>query len=76
MALETVAGGALAFLVSSPYLYEALVRSKPSAAPETIVTDLANIVIPTPVTLLRYARDTAARLPGGVAEQGAYFGSP
>jgi hypothetical protein len=41
-----------------------------------LVTDLAGLVVPTPVTLLRYASSTAARLPGNVAEQGGYFGIP
>ncbi len=78
-ALEALSAGALALLITSPYLYYSVVREHPAPVPgasRTLVVDLAGLVVPTPVTLLRYAGAVAARLPGNVAEQGAYLGVP
>ena len=79
LAVETVAAGVLAAVITSPYLYEAVVRGHPSTPPGAAaanVTDLAGLVVPTGVSLIRYAQGVAAKLPGNVAEQGAYLGIP
>lgn len=76
---ETIAAGLLAALITSPYLYYSLIRARPGPQPgaaTTLVSDLAGLVVPTRVTLVQYAQGTAARLPGNIAEQGAYFGIP
>jgi hypothetical protein len=76
--LEIVGGGLLAALITSPYLYEAL-HGHPAAPPGSTavdVTDLAGLVVPTGVTLIRYAQGVADKLPGNVTEQGAYLGIP
>jgi hypothetical protein len=76
---ETIAAGLLAALIASPYLYYSLYLVRPSPQPGAstkLVSDLAGLVVPTRVTLLQYAQGTAARLPGNIAEQGAYFGIP
>jgi hypothetical protein len=78
-AAEAVSAGLLAALVTSPYLYYSVVRVRPAPVPgasTTLVVDVAGLVVPSAVTLLRYAGGVAARLPGNVAEQGAYFGLP
>jgi hypothetical protein len=79
LALETIAAGVLAVLVTSPYLYEAVLRGHPSTprgGAATNVTDLAGLVVPTSVSLIRYAHRVADKLPGNLAEQGAYLGIP
>ncbi|HEX3510965.1 MAG TPA: hypothetical protein VHT27_07690 [Solirubrobacteraceae bacterium] len=78
-AIETAAAGAIAAVLMSPYLYYALVRSHPVGPPGAdtkFITDLAGLVVPTQVTLIRYAGGVAARLPGNIAERDAYFGAP
>jgi hypothetical protein len=77
--LETVGAGLIAALITSPYLYYSLIPARPGVLPgsaTTLVTDLAGLVVPSGVTLVRYASGTAAQMPGNVAEQGAYFGIP
>jgi hypothetical protein len=77
--LEVLSAGALAAVITSPYLYYSVVRVRPAPVPgasTTLVVDLAGLVVPSAVTLLRYAGSVAARLPGNVAEQGAYIGLP
>jgi hypothetical protein len=76
--LELIGAGAIAALVTSPFIYQAAIKNSPSANPGSLtsVTDLASLVIPTAVTLLRYGQSQAARFPGSAAEQGAYFGVP
>lgn len=77
-ALEIVAGGVIAALITSPYLYEAL-HGHPAAPPGSTtadVNDLAGLVVPTSVTMIRYAQGVATKLPGNLAEQGAYLGIP
>jgi hypothetical protein len=79
LAVETLIAGAIAGVLTSPYLDYAVVRSRPVGPPgaaTTLVTDLAGLVVPTQVTLIRYAPSVAASLPGSLAEQGAYFGVP
>ena len=77
-ALEIVAGGLIAALIISPYLYEALHGhpAPPRGSTTTDVNDLAGLVVPTSVTMIRYAQGVAAKLPGNLAEQGAYLGIP
>jgi hypothetical protein len=79
VALEILAAGVVAALITSPYLYEALVSSHPAAPPgatSTAVADLTGLVIPTQVTLLHYGQGVATKFPGNIAEQSAYLGVP
>jgi hypothetical protein len=77
IAAEILAAGALAAVLTSPYLYKGVIRGHPGAprgAAATSVGDLAGFVVPTSVTLIRYAQSVAVKLPGNLAEQGAYLG--
>jgi hypothetical protein len=77
VALETLGAGLIAAVISTPYLRQALGRDHPTQLPggTKAGTDLASLIVPLPVTLIRYAGGVAAKLPF-VAEQGSYFGVP
>jgi hypothetical protein len=76
--LELIGAGAVAAVVTSPYIYQLAIKNSPTANPGSLtsVTDLYNLVIPTSTTLLRYGQSIAERFPASAAEQGAYFGVP
>ncbi len=79
VAAQVALAGLLAAVLTSPYLDYAAIRSHVHGTPgasENFVTDLAGLVVPTAVTLVRYAGSVAARLAGNIAEQGAYLGLP
>ncbi len=79
IAIELVAAGLVAAVITSPYLYEDFASTQPAAPPGAIsnaIADLAGLVIPTQVTLLHYGQGVAAHFPGNIAEQSAYLGVP
>jgi hypothetical protein len=76
--VELIGAGAIAAVVTSPFLYQSVIKHSPTANPASLnsVTDLYNFVLPTPTALFRYRQATVSRFPASVAEQGAYFGIP